>query len=89
MYRVVLWVDEVGGIVVEFTPRVIARNEAISILYGTKRRNNFGIADAKSSLSFSEEESDQRKLPAAPASMNVSANCSVVLPEPDDAGFCV
>jgi len=28
------------------------------------------------------------KLRAAPASAKVSANCSVVLPVPDDAGFC-
>jgi len=33
----------------------------------------FGIANAKLSLSFSAKESNQRKLPAAPASLKVSA----------------
>jgi len=30
----------------------------------------------------------KEKLPAAPASMNVSAAISGVVAEPDDAGFC-
>jgi len=46
-----------------------------------------GIADAKSSLSFSAKESNQRKLPAAPASFKVSASTSGVVAEPDDAGL--
>jgi len=47
-----------------------------------------GIADAKSLLSFSAKESNQRKLPAASASFNVSAFSSGVVAEPADAGFC-
>jgi hypothetical protein len=43
---------------------------------------------AKASLSFSAKESNQRKLPAAPASMIISAFTSGVVAEPDDAGFC-
>jgi len=43
---------------------------------------------AKASLSFSAKESNQRKLTAAPASLNVSADCAGVVAEPDDAGFC-
>jgi hypothetical protein len=42
---------------------------------------------AKASLSFSAKESNQRKLPAAPASLNVCATTSGVVAEPDDAGF--
>jgi hypothetical protein len=42
---------------------------------------------AKASLSFSAKESNQRKLPAAPASMSGSANCAGVVAEPDDAGY--
>jgi len=63
---------------------------------------SFGIADAKSSLfsvvcfkrlsrwlcrSFSAKESNQRKLPAAPASLNVCAFTLGVVAEPDDAGL--
>ena len=36
-------------------------------------------------LSFSAKEGNQRKLPAAPASLNVSAATSGVGAEPDDA----
>jgi hypothetical protein len=36
-------------------------------------------------LSFSAKEGNQRKLPAAPASLNVSALTSGVVAEPDDA----
>jgi len=42
---------------------------------------------AKASLSFSAKESNQRKLPAAPASFSVNAVTSGVVAEPDDAGF--
>jgi len=42
---------------------------------------------AKASLSFSAKESNQRKLPAAPASLSVCAATSGVVAEPDDAGF--
>ena len=45
----------------------------------------YGIAAAKSLLSFSAKESNQRELPATPASIKGSAVTSVVLPEPDDA----
>jgi hypothetical protein len=38
-------------------------------------------------LSFSAKESNQRKLPAAPGSMKVSAFAWPVLPEPANAGF--
>jgi hypothetical protein len=48
---------------------------------------SFGIADAKSSLSFSAKESNQRKLPAAPASLKVCAFTLGVVAEPDDAGL--
>jgi hypothetical protein len=37
--------------------------------------------------SFSAKESNQRKLPAAPASFSVNAVTSGVVAEPDDAGF--
>jgi len=47
-----------------------------------------GIANAKLSLSFSAKESNQRKLSAAPASLNVSALTSGVVAEPADAEFC-
>jgi hypothetical protein len=63
----------------------------VNILKESLRSNHFtffGIADAMSSLSFSAKESNQRKLPAAPASMKGSANFSGVVAEPDDAGFC-
>ena len=40
-----------------------------------------------SSLSFSAKESDQRKLPAAPASIIVSALGGPMIAEPDDAGL--
>jgi hypothetical protein len=47
----------------------------------------FGIAAAKASLSFSAKESNQRKLPAAPASLKGCALTSGVVAEPDDADF--
>ncbi len=47
-----------------------------------------GIANTKLLLSFSAKESNQRKLPAAPASMKVSALTSGLIAELDDAGFC-
>jgi len=48
----------------------------------------YGIADAKASLFFFRKRKvTKRKLPAAPASLNVSAFTSGVVAEPDDAGF--
>jgi len=47
----------------------------------------FGIAALSVTFFWPSKESNQRKLPAAPASVKVSATFSVVLSEPDDAGF--
>ena len=58
------------------SPRVIA-SDSVAIPNCTGQYGLLSLVSlaAKASLSFSAKESNQRKLPAAPASMVVSANC--------------
>jgi len=69
------------------SPRVIASDSVAIQTVQSIRLLSSGIANAKLLLSFSAKESNQRKLPAAPASLKGGALTSGVVAEPDDAGL--